>query len=274
MAVTESTEQTASRWRSEALYFDNIAKAEEVPISADVIERYRNPPLDTRYPLEYQFALLGDLTGKRVLEIGCGTGGSSIIMALRGATVVGVDISPESMNLARMRASHHKVESRTSFICSPFEKLRTELGPFDIIWIEAFLHHLPGRLDYVFDVLSKLAGQRGRCRVIAKEPVILSQALRIMRGFVPIPRDGTPDERPLDQSDFESFLPFVSDLHMRSFSFLTRLERLFGEGTAIAVRYPGMAARVNFLTYKMDSILPVSLMRRLGGTVVFDCTLR
>jgi magnesium-protoporphyrin O-methyltransferase len=49
-------------------------------------------------------ALPGDLAGARVLDAGCGTGPLSVALAERGATVVGVDLSPETLKVAAARA--------------------------------------------------------------------------------------------------------------------------------------------------------------------------
>ena len=48
-------------------------------------------------------AALGDISGKRILDIGCGAGTTSIAMAKAGATVVGVDISEDLLSEARVR---------------------------------------------------------------------------------------------------------------------------------------------------------------------------
>src|SRR6266850_789952 len=57
------------------------------------VRRYLNPPLDTPFPLEYAYALLGDVRGRTVLDFGCGSGQNSLLLARRGAEVIGVDIS-------------------------------------------------------------------------------------------------------------------------------------------------------------------------------------
>ncbi len=41
-------------------------------IGEDIIERYRNPPAETVYPLEYAYYLLGDIEGKTIVDYGCG----------------------------------------------------------------------------------------------------------------------------------------------------------------------------------------------------------
>lgn len=50
------------------------------------------------------FALVGSLSGLRVLDVGCGDGVYSIQAARLGATVTGVDISPAMLDAARRRA--------------------------------------------------------------------------------------------------------------------------------------------------------------------------
>jgi SAM-dependent methyltransferase len=50
------------------------------------------------------FEWLGDLRGKRVLELGCGPGDYTILMARRGADVTALDIAPSSLHITRERA--------------------------------------------------------------------------------------------------------------------------------------------------------------------------
>lgn len=45
-----------------------------------------------------------DLRGARILDAGCGTGAAAVEMAMRGAEVVAVDISPALIDIARKRA--------------------------------------------------------------------------------------------------------------------------------------------------------------------------
>jgi SAM-dependent methyltransferase len=73
------------------------------PIDLDELERYGDPPADTPYPLEYAFHLLGDIRGRTVLDFGCGTGENIVPLALRGAHVIGLDVSPDLVSLARQR---------------------------------------------------------------------------------------------------------------------------------------------------------------------------
>ena len=58
---------------------------------------------DAKWPYDPYAAsirALGDLRGKRVLELGCGTGWLTVILCKLGATVDGVDISDEQVKIA------------------------------------------------------------------------------------------------------------------------------------------------------------------------------
>lgn len=52
-------------------------------------------------PTEATLRLLGDVKGKRVLELGCGGAQSSIAFAKQGATAIGVDFSAQQLAFAR-----------------------------------------------------------------------------------------------------------------------------------------------------------------------------
>ena len=58
---------------------------------------------------ERELQLLGDVKGKRVLEVGCGGGQNSIVLAKRGAVVSGIDISKNQIAYAKRLASKEGV---------------------------------------------------------------------------------------------------------------------------------------------------------------------
>src|SRR5258705_10738135 len=94
----------ASRTPIESLYVTEVHR-----------QRYVNPPADTPYPLEYVFHLLDDVAGKVVLDLGCGKGGNSLLAVLRGARVVGIDVSAHALDLARARFVMNAVTTPTVF---------------------------------------------------------------------------------------------------------------------------------------------------------------
>ena len=84
-----------------------------------------------------------DLSGQKVLDIGCGSGRYSIEMARRGAEVVGLDFAPAMVEMSRQLASEAGVAERCRF----------EQGDF-LAWSEP--HHFDiclgiGFFDYIED---------------------------------------------------------------------------------------------------------------------------
>src|SRR5829696_6789204 len=94
----ESVEVERSASEAQKRETENMALAEKT------IERYLNPPADTPYQLEFAYHLLGDVRGQTVLDYGCGAGENSVLIAANGAKrVIGIDISPELVELGEQR---------------------------------------------------------------------------------------------------------------------------------------------------------------------------
>lgn len=83
--------------------------------------------------------------GKRVLEIGCGIGTDTIQFARHGARVTSVDLSENSLELARQRAKVYGVGEQVSFYRGNAEELRdfVPVEPYDLIYSFGVIHHTP-----------------------------------------------------------------------------------------------------------------------------------
>ena len=60
-------------------------------------------------PTEAELRLLGALSGKRVLDLGCGAGQAAIAFAKQGAHAIGLDPSPELLHHAKRRSDREGV---------------------------------------------------------------------------------------------------------------------------------------------------------------------
>ncbi|MBE2240894.1 MAG: methyltransferase domain-containing protein [Caldilineaceae bacterium] len=60
-------------------------------------------------PLENELRLLGNVSGRRILEVGCGGGQCSIAFARQGATAAGIDPSDAQLDHARQLAAQEGV---------------------------------------------------------------------------------------------------------------------------------------------------------------------
>jgi cyclopropane fatty-acyl-phospholipid synthase-like methyltransferase len=93
----------------------------------------------------------------RVLDAGCGVGGSSIWLAThRGAEVVGITIAPEQVAIAVRLAGEAGVGDRATFREMDFAATAFPPASFDVVWnIESMCHAFDKReyLRHVFELL-------------------------------------------------------------------------------------------------------------------------
>jgi 2-polyprenyl-3-methyl-5-hydroxy-6-metoxy-1,4-benzoquinol methylase len=92
-----------------------------------------------------RFAEFPRWAGKRVLEIGCGIGTDTINFARHGAQVTAVDLSDESLKVARQRAKVYGLENRIDFHQANAEELSqcVRPEPYDLIYSFGVIHHTP-----------------------------------------------------------------------------------------------------------------------------------
>ena len=83
---------------------------------------------------ESELHVLGDVSGKRVLEAGCGTAYWSAWLARRGATVTGLDNSPKQLETARALQQEHDLEFPLQL--GTAEAMPFEDGSFDLVFSE------------------------------------------------------------------------------------------------------------------------------------------
>ena len=82
---------------------------------------------------EYVLPKMGTLEGKKVLELGTGTGGTATLLAKRGASVVGIDLLPFRIAEAKVRASEHDVAESVNFALMDAMELAFPDDTFDFI---------------------------------------------------------------------------------------------------------------------------------------------
>ena len=81
-----------------------------------------------------------DLSGKKVLDAGCGTGVISIELAKRGAHVVAVDLSESLISLANQRYSDLDEYGRIQFVVGDMRQLEGE--QFDhVLAMDSIIHY-------------------------------------------------------------------------------------------------------------------------------------
>lgn len=101
MEIT-SAEQVRRYFDAEAERFDAIYRSDK-GLSQRIVDRLFRTVMHRRYALTLE--LCGDVQGKRVLDVGCGSGRYCLELARRGAEVVGLDFAPAMVDMAKERAA-------------------------------------------------------------------------------------------------------------------------------------------------------------------------
>jgi ubiquinone/menaquinone biosynthesis C-methylase UbiE len=85
--------------------------------------------------------LIGEIQGRRALDLGCGSGAYSHWLMARGAQVLGVDVSETMISLAASKGS--KLEVRADFCIADLNKpLPLDDDLFDIVLTATALHYV------------------------------------------------------------------------------------------------------------------------------------
>ena len=187
------------------------------------------PPYPNREHIEFldlMFARIGDPRGLRVLEVGCGSGALSVYLAMRGATVTGLDVSAEMLALARRRAEVNGVAESASFVDSPIETFDAEEGSFDVVIGNQTLHHLE-LVDAMVNIRRLL---RPGGQALFAEPVLfLPESARRVRNSAAVrrrfpERTDTPDERSLGVAEIDTIRDGFDSSELLHYQLLCRLQ--------------------------------------------------
>jgi SAM-dependent methyltransferase len=108
-------------------------------MAADYVAHVEANPYTALYEAPGLRALLPPVSGRRVLDAGCGGGRTSAWLAEQGAEVVGIDVSPRLLSLARER-----VPSASFSLADLAEPLPFEDGTFDLAVASLVMHYLRG----------------------------------------------------------------------------------------------------------------------------------
>jgi magnesium-protoporphyrin O-methyltransferase len=107
-----------------------------------------------------------DLSGRRVLDAGCGTGAMAVELARRGAEVLAIDLSPKLVQIARERLPADVDPSLIDFRSG--DMLSADLGYFDhVVAMDSLIHYDP---QNVVEALTELVARTVDSIVITFAP--------------------------------------------------------------------------------------------------------
>lgn len=85
-----------------------------------------------------------DFAGKRILDLGCGSGASSMILARMFPTtkIVGIELEEELLRIARARLQHYGYKNIEFHLSPSGNDLPPSIGEFDFVILSAVYEHL------------------------------------------------------------------------------------------------------------------------------------
>jgi ubiquinone/menaquinone biosynthesis C-methylase UbiE len=205
-------------------------------------------------------------TGAQVLEIGCGTGTLSVLMAERGAEVTAIDVSAGMLAEAKRKAAEAGLTEAIAFHQLEVTELTDHFEPdsFDVIVSTLAFSEFPPEVQrYALDEATQLLKPGGRL-LIADEMVPGGTLTRLIFWIVRLPlviltwlltRTTTTPLRHFSQTLIEAgFIPAVSESHLGgSLQLISARPAAVPEATqALWQTYPQLRHRVTPKTLFFD----------------------
>ncbi len=162
--------------------------------------------------LENRFILerIGDLRGKKLLDIGAGLGESSVYFALRGAQVTAIDISPLMIEKVVALGKQYGVEVEGRI--AEGENLNVPANQYDLIYLANTIHHVQDRAA-LFQQMHRALKPGGA--FFSYDPLAYNPVINIYRRIAV--RVRTPDESPLTLADLKLARKYFSNVGHREF---------------------------------------------------------
>lgn len=106
------TEAVGRHFNGEAVRFDAIYRQDKPGLQRCIDALFRGV-IHQRFGMALDWC--GDVTGKRVLDAGCGSGRYCVELARRGADVTGIDLAGSMVEMSRQAAQEAEIEDRCRF---------------------------------------------------------------------------------------------------------------------------------------------------------------
>lgn len=157
---------------------------------------------------------LGDLAGKKVLDIGCGVGFWSLYMASKGAHVWGVDISPRSIEEAKLNSERAGLADRINLSVMSATALEFSDCFFDLVQGYDIMHHVDSRLlgQEIARVLTD-QGEAVFTENCANNPLLMFARNHIC-GRWGVSKWSSDDEYPLTRAAVHNFAQYFHSLEI------------------------------------------------------------
>jgi 2-polyprenyl-3-methyl-5-hydroxy-6-metoxy-1,4-benzoquinol methylase len=206
--MKNTTEQ--ERFDNEEEFHDNWALSEDV---ANIDVMNINESI-TAPEMRHITKSLGDITNKKLLDLGCGLGEASVYFAIKGANVTATDISGKMLELTKDLGKRYNVDI-TTHKSTAEELLLGNKKKFDIIYAGNLFHHI--QIDEVMPRLTAILKDDGR--LVSWDPIAYNPIINVYRRMAMKVR--TVDEHPLKVKDIRNFNNYFGKVELKYFWFST-----------------------------------------------------
>jgi SAM-dependent methyltransferase/uncharacterized protein YbaR (Trm112 family) len=249
---------------SEREHFDQYYRAQrnnpaQPPTDSEWIRRAVAPsprPLDF---WEYSFHLAGEVQGKKVLELGCGGGWISRLLAYKGPSISAVDISLQGCLATRDKLLAVGFQPECIAVMDAHRTAFKD-ATFDVIFIVGVLHHMNiGKLAREVHRILKPGG-----RMVCYEPLKYGPLMWALRSIYLKVKglkeySTTEHEEALKDSDLDPFRQLFAKSMVRRMNFIGKTNRFKN-------RFGSLAQTIRWADFLLLSAVP--FFRRYCTTVV------
>ena len=113
----------------------------------ELIQRFESPERDAYQQPEKVMAWLGKLKGKKVMDIGAGSGYFSVRLAAKGATVIAADVNQEFLDHIQKRIHENNLKG-IQLRKIPYDSPDLADAEVDMVLIVNTYHHIENRIAY------------------------------------------------------------------------------------------------------------------------------
>lgn len=221
------------RENKEALAFDKGILNEfrnksdtDLILSAEILKNHVGLTQPPKIAYRYAIFLLRDseIEEKCVLNVACGSGYESIILAKKGAKVFAFDISSESVAIAIRRAQLNGVSERLVSEVMSVYNLKYSDGKFNYVFGSACLHHFDD-IEKALKEISRVLKTGGRA--VFFEPYGGSKILQKIRKMIPVRESKiSDDEKQLTYENVQSIKSIFKKVTVEEYGLFNRLDRI------------------------------------------------
>ncbi len=209
--MREETSDSSEILQKEAVFHDAWAQ------SLDPGEVWVDESFETCSTPEARLIMrwLGNIEGKRILDLGSGAGEAAVYFAKKGALVTASDISPGMLKLVEKVAEKH--QTRLNTLCCSADAVPLPDQSFDIVHAANLLHHVA--IENTILEAKRLLVPGGI--FVSWDPLAHNPAINIYRRMASQVR--TVDEHPIQFSQLKLFKTHFSEFKYTAYWFFTLL---------------------------------------------------